>query len=157
SGELDEPLFSFAARRENALQFLLERVAGMVQPPQLSSCRSLFGAERRQGRVDELECPPGGKGALGCLGDIALSGPKLGRAALGIGRAGKPAGAEQQCLGASNVFGEPAVSLRLARLLFQTLELGRNRRNHVVEALKVLLGRVEFKLGFTTARVEPRC
>ena len=47
SSELDEPLFGFAACRDNPLQFLLEPVAGVAQPLQLCGRGSLFGAEWR--------------------------------------------------------------------------------------------------------------
>jgi len=50
---------------------------------------------------------------------------------LGFGHA--PASVEQQRFGAPDVLAEATVALRLTRLLIQSLELGLDRRDDVVE------------------------
>ena len=62
---------------------------------------------------------------------------------------------EQQRLGAPDLLAEPAIALRLARLLLQRLELRLDRRDDVVEPREIVLGGVELQLGLVAARMQP--
>ena len=150
-GQLDETALGFGAGREHVPQFLLEAVAGLGQPLQLGRGPGFGEPQRRQRLFGRFAPPPLGERALAELGDGPLRHAQVGGAALGLGLGREPARIEQQRLGPPDVLAEAAVTLRLARLLLQRLELRLDRRDHVVEPQQVGRGRLEPLLGFAAA------
>src|SRR6185312_9584277 len=56
--------------------------------------------------------------------------------------------------GAPDMVGEAAIALRLARLFLEAVELRLQRRQHVVEAGEVGVGRLEAELRLVPARMQ---
>ena len=97
-----------------------------------------------------------GVGALRGVGDGLLGGGQLDNAGFAFGLSGKPARIEQQRFILPDLLAEPAIALRLPRLPFQSGELRRHCRHHVIEPPQILLRRGEFQLGLAPTRLHPR-
>ena len=121
-----------------------------------------FGRRRRFGLACVGQQQGGARLALGRLGGdaggvrhLAFDLGEQGGGALGVLHGAQPAQQEQCALGAPDMAAQVAIARRLARLLAQRLQLGFQRDQHVVKPGEIGLGRLEAKLGFVAARMEP--
>ena len=153
--ELGEPPLGVGAGGEHPLQFVLELAAGPGQPLQFVRRRRLGGPQGRQCCFGGLAGVLLGERALGIFGDLTFSSAKLGGVAFGLSFGRAPAGVEQQRFGAPDVLAEPTIALRLACLFPQGLELGLDRRDHVVEPQQIVFGSLEPQFGLVAARMQP--
>ena len=154
-GELRAALGCHLARRGDAALLFLERLARQQQALQLGAGGGFALAQRGELARRRLARALGGERRGGVLGHHALGGAQLLGGGLELGAGRLPLAMQHHRLGAADVVGEPAIALRLARLLLEAFELGGKRLQHVVEPREIALGRLEAELRLVAPRMQP--
>ncbi len=154
-GDLREAPLGFGARRDDPAELVFERLARMDDALQPGRRRGLRHAQRRQRRFRLGAHPLLRQGGLGRGGQRSLAGAQFGGEFVGLRRGGAPAGVQQLRLGAPDLLAEPAIALRLPRLLLEGLDLRREGQDHIVEPAEIVLGGLQLQLGFVAARMQP--